>query len=185
MTDLDLNIITQLVNDYGIEEIENIVKLYKGILTYIYNTRFKDSLSEKESAFLYSENDSTITFTNEKTSIFFLNKKIFDLKLLTQNKDILSSKTLLVESSDMKKYFDKSQELFGNNGKKIILNNNIYGYNINNSIDYISRNEFELISLLLKNPKVFCSEENPVIYAEGELGYAYVLGKKNNKYLKY
>ena len=49
----------------------------------------------------------------------------------------------------------------------------------------ISINEYRLIKLLLENAKIYLSKKNSIIYAEGDNGYAYVLGKKDRKQLKF
>lgn len=186
MTEKDINVLTQLINECGIIEVEKVVQLNKEIITYIYNTRFKETINAEQPSFVYNENNNCQMFTNEKTSVFCINEKIVNLNLLVANKDIKLSKSVFVEPIEMQKYFDKSKQLFGNNfqqvrsihADKFILSNNC-------NTETISINEYKIIKLLLKNPKIYASLKNSIIYAEGENGYAYVLGKKDNKQLRF
>ena len=182
MNELDIFITTQLINKNGIFDVKKIIEINEQMLTYIYNTRFKDTPNENKVSFLYNESDKTI-FTNEKTSIFCINKKIVNLNLLVRNKAIYSSNSLSVDPIEIEKYFDESRMLFGKDSTQVTSTHK--DKFILEDETTISLNEYKLIKLLLENAKIYLSKENPVIYAESEHGYAYVLGKKDRKQLRF
>jgi hypothetical protein len=86
----------------------------------------------------------------------------------------------------MEKYFNKSKQLFGNDFTQTIsIHKDKLSLLDNSNLDTISINEYKLIKMLLEEVKIYKSSENPIIYAEGKNGYAYVLGRKDNKQLKF
>ena len=182
MNELDIFLTTQLINKNGIFDIKNFVELNEQLLTYIYNTRFKGPFVKKQSSFLYNQ-DNNIIFTNETTSVFCINKKLVNLNLLVRNKAINSSNSLLVDPREIEKYFDKSRMLFGNDSTQVTSTHK--DKFILDDETTISLNEYKLIKLLLENAKIYLSKENPIIYAESEHGYAYVLGKKDRRQLRF
>lgn len=182
MNELDILLTTQLINKCGIFDVKKFVEINEELLTYIYNTRFIDETRKKQPAFLYNEGNNTV-FTNEKTSVFCINKKLVNLNLLAKNKIISSSETALVEPAEIEKYFNQSKKLFGTDSKIVTsIEKNKF---ILEDETTISINEYKLIKLLLENAKIYMSEKNPIIYAEGDNGYAYILGKKDRKQLKF
>lgn len=186
MTEIDTNIILELINKYGVEELKKIIEMYEYLLTYIYETKTKYEINSKSRFFLYNENNNQV-FTNERTSIFYLNNKIFNLNKLKLNDNITSSQIVSVETDGIQKYFDKSKKIFGNSFSQTTLKNSngsIF-YNSKGVMGTISLTEYKLIKLLLKNPKVYTSCKNSAIYAEGENGFAYVLGNKDGKQFRF
>lgn len=182
MNELDIFLTTQLINKSGIFDVKKFVEINEQMLTYIYNTRFKDTTNENQASFLYNESDKTI-FTNSKTSVFCINKKLVNLNLLVKNKAVSLSDSLSIDPKQMEKYFDKSKKLFGDNFQQVTSTHK-NKFILENETT-ISLNEYKLINLLLENAKIYLSKENPIIYAEGENGYAYVLGKKDRKQLRF
>ena len=104
MNELDIFLTTQLINKYGIFDVKKFIETNEELLTYIYNTRFTDETSKAQYAFLYNEKNNTV-FTNSKTSVFCINKKLVNINLLVKNNIISSSKSLLVEPTEIEKYF--------------------------------------------------------------------------------
>ena len=86
----------------------------------------------------------------------------------------------IAELEELEKHIDTSKAYFGNAYSKVMSTNDTE--NISDK-DIFSINEYRLIRLLIKKPKLFTSCNNSVLYAKGENGYAYVLGKRNNKQL--
>lgn len=180
----DLNELTQLINKYGIFDIKKLVDVNEQLLTYIYNTRFNNTINEKQSSFLYTETNNSYMFTNGKTSVFCINKKLINLSLLTQNIALELSPSLYVSPEEIYPFFGKTKDLFGYQHKECMLENNetfILNGKESNEIERISINEYKLIKLLLENAKTYISLKNTIMYAEGDNGYAYVLGKKDGK----
>jgi len=182
----DLNQLTLLINKYGIQDIKKFIEINDQLLTYIDETRIIDTINGKQSSFLYNEENNKILFTNQKTSVFCINKKIINLDLLLANKEIQKTQKLFVEPSEIQKYFDKSKQYFGSWYEQVTsIHNNEFILTTNDTWETINLNEYKLIKLLLENVKIYRSLKNSLVYAEGENGYAYVLGKKNNAQLRF
>lgn len=87
----------------------------------------------------------------------------------------------IVKPEELKEYFDTSKRYFGRSYSKTKQIND-RGIVTEDGVDF-SVNEYKLIRYLLKNPEFYTSGENSIMYAEGENGYAYVLGYKKGSQL--
>lgn len=170
----ELKLLSNLIHSYGVKEIKRIIDCNEKFLEYlnIYNS------------LLYTENDNYQLFTNQQTSVFCLNKKNIDYDYISSNIDKENIK--IATKEEINKYLTKVNNLFGLKKNDVSLINYagmvIGGFSV---IDKININEAKLIQLLLKNPKMYTSKEKPILYAESEQGYAYVLGSKNGKQFKF
>jgi len=184
MNKLDRDILLELLNKYNKEEIQKELDKYKEILNYINNTEKLFAINCEPRHFLYTEENNTQIFTNQRTSIFSLNEKTLNFEKLKLDSKIKVSQMSIAKPDELQKYFDTSKRYFGHAYSKVIDTDDkeiVCGI----SCDKVSFsvNECKLIRRLLKNPKIYESCENSIIYATGENGFAYVLGKTKNKQL--
>ena len=176
MDELDKKMISDLISKYGIEKVEWLIKVNEQLLNYM-----GDSNRNIKSKLCCETLNSQI-FTNGLTSIFYLNKKQLDFNLLKQ----LTNPPIFVEKNELDKYFVKSNDLFGDAKLSISITAEkslIYFKKLKEDMETISVNEYKLLRLLLKNPEIYASLKNTIIYAESEQGYAYILTKKNREQL--
>lgn len=181
----DKKIISELINKYGIKNVQEMVELNKELLLYM-NNPGETILNRENSPKLYSENGNSQIFTNSQTSVFYLNDKQLDFSLFKS--EHLKTHPLLAEKNELQKYIDTSIKYFSNSKVEISLNqdkNLIYFEDLNGMMRNISLNEYKLIKLLLKNPKIYASAENTIIHAESEKGFAYVLTRGLGKKLTF
>lgn len=178
MTDSDKKIILNLINNYGIKDIDTIVKIYKELIDY-YNVPNKFNCTK-----CYYESDNNQIITNGRSSVIYLNEKIIDF-------DILKSKELkelpkCVEKEEIEEYLKTGEKYFGDARMNVslILDNGgcIFYKVINNETCQISLNEYKLIKLLLENPIMYASIKNSVLYLESEKGHAYILTNNIDNY---
>ena len=180
MTDLDRDILLELLREYNIDELQKELDNYKELSQYISETIKTYTINAKTRQFIYNEENTTQIFTNERTSIFFLNEKTLNFEKLKLDSKILVSQMSIVNPEELQKYLDTSIRYYGNAYSPVKYTND---RGIVSDKDFFSINEYKLIRLLLKNPVLYTSCINPVLYAKGENGYAYVLGKRNNQQL--
>ena len=178
MTDLDRDIVLELLSKCNVEELEKELDIYKELLKYIEETKKTYAINEKPRNFLYNEENNTQIFTNERTSIFCLNEKLLNFEKLKLDPKIPVSQITIAEPEELQKHFDTSKRYYGGAYSKVTAYNN---REIISSEDFFSVNEYKLIRLLLKNPELYISSVRPVLYAKGENGSAYVLGRRNNQ----
>ena len=159
--------LSELIDYYGIEEINRIIESNKEFLSYSNNFNI-----------LCSQDRNTIFLTNCVSSIICLYENILDLELL-KNLNIVVIQHLY-------NYINGIRNLYGKNSSEVKLIN-YSGAIISKvcNIDKVSINDYKLIKLLLNNPEIYVSNNNPIIYAKSEKGYAYILGNKNNNKLKF
>lgn len=175
MNESDKKIISDLINKYGIKEIEWLIATNKELLNYMIKSKEKKS---------YFENSNEQVFTNGYTSVFYLNQKKLDFDLLKK----IDNPPTLVDKKEINKYFEKSEKLFGDWKTPIYLKDDhglVFYKNLKEDLITITLNEYKLLKLLLKNPKIYASLKNTLIYAESEHGHAYILSKKNREQLIY
>lgn len=180
MTDLDRDIFLELIREYNIDELQKELDNYRELSQYIAETKKTYAINEKTRRFIYNEENNTQIFTNERTSIFFLNEKILNFEKLKLDPKIFVSQMSIVKPEELQKHLDTSKRYFGNAYSEVKGTND---RGIISEEDFFSINEYKLIRLLLKNPKLYTSCNNSVLHAKGENGYAYVLGKRNNQQL--
>lgn len=180
MTDLDRDILLELLREYNIDELQKEIDKYRELSQYVAETKNTYTINEKTRHFIYSEQNNTQVFTNERTSIFFLEEKILNFEKLKLDSKIFISKMRIVKPEELQKYIDTAIRYYGNEYSSVKCTND---RGIISNKDFFSINEYKLISLLLKNPKLYTSCNNSVLYAKGENGYAYVLGRRNNQQL--
>lgn len=186
MNELEKNILLDLINEHGINELEKVLNITKEILNYIQEIKTTYTINESSRKLLYIEENEKQIFTNCRTSIFCLNEKIFNFEKLKLNPKILPRKIELSKKENIDKFFDTSKRYFGNSWYSSVSLINDHGftyYKIGEELTTISLNEYKLIRLLLKNPKIYVSCKNSILKAEGENGYAYVLGYKKGSQL--
>lgn len=168
----ELKLLSSLIHSYGVDEINRIIDS---------NVEFLNYLEATEKEILYSENHIFQSFTNCNSSIFCLNEQTIDYELI-------KNKLNTNKNSDKKiqEYIIQSKDWFGKNSVKASLVN-YAGMVIssNSAIDSISVLDAKLINLLLGKPVIYASKHNPILYAESDKGYAYVLGKKHKNELKF
>ena len=180
MTDLDRDIFLELIREYNIDELQKQLDNYRELSQYIAETKKTYAINEKPRRFIYNEENNTQIFTNERTSIFFLEEKILNFEKLKLDSKIFVSQISIVKPEELQKYLDTSIRYYGNAYSPVKYTND---RGIVSDKDFFSINEYKLIRLLLKNPKLYTSYNNSVLHAKGENGYAYVLGKRNNQQL--
>ena len=180
MTDLDRDILLELLKVYNIEDIQKELNKYEELSQYITDTKKIYSINETPRHFMYKEENNTQIFTNERTSIFFLNEKILNFEKLKLDSKIFVSQMSIVKPDELQKYLDTSKIYYGNTYSEVRYKNDS-GIISNKYI--FSINEYKLIRLLLENPTLYISGINPVLYAKGENGYAYILGKSDEQQL--
>lgn len=182
MTEIDRDILLELLNKCSTEELQKELDIYKEIFEYIKETKKSYTINANPRNFLYNEENNTQIFTNQRTSIFCLNDKIFDFDKIKLNQKISSNQIELAKQEEINKYFDTSKRYFGDSwysSVSLVNSNGLTYYKIFEELTTISLNEYKLIKLLLKNPKIYASCKNSILKVEGENGYAYVLGYKN------
>ena len=175
MNESDKRIFTKLINKYGIKELEWLIESNKELLNYMIESKEKK---------IFFENLNEQIFTNGNTSVFYLNQKKLDFDILKQ----VDNPPTLVGKDEINKYFEKSEKLFGNWKSPIYLKNDhglVFYKNLKEELITITLNEYKLLKLLLKSPKIYASLKNTLIYAESEYGHAYILSKKNREQLIY
>lgn len=170
MNETDKKIILNLINTYGIKELDTIIELYKELINY-YNER-----DQFNSTKCYFENNTNQIITNGRSSVIHLNERIIDFEILKSKelKEIPKS----VEKETIEEYIETGKRYLGDAIMKVSLSNDrgfIFYKNIKEETCQISLNEYKLIKLLLKNPIMYSSIRNSVIYFESEKGHAYVL----------
>ena len=166
----ELKLLSNLIHSYGVDEINRIIDS---------NVEFLNYLKQSEKNILYNENNNIQTFTNCSSSVFFLKEKILDYELI---KDKIKEEKV----NNIQNYIEQSKIWFGkNNPKAMLVNYAGMVISCNTAIDTISVLDAKLIELLLGKPNIYASKHNPILYAESEKGYAYVLGKKQKNQLKF
>jgi len=186
MTEVDKDILLELLNQCNIEELQKELDTYKEIFEYIKETQKIYTINANPRNFLYNEENNNQIFTNQRTSIFCLNDKIFNFYKLKLNEKISSNHIELAKQNEISKYFDTSKRYFGDSwysSVSLVNSNGLTYYKIGEELTSISLNEYKLIRLLLKNPKIYASCKNSILKVEGENGYAYVLGDKKGSQL--
>lgn len=116
MNETDKKIILNLINTYGIKELDTIIELYKELINY-YNER-----DQFNSTKCYYENDTNQIITNGRSSVIYLNERIIDFEIL-KNKE-LKELPKCVEKEKIEKYLEKGERYFGN----AKMNINSYDY---------------------------------------------------------
>lgn len=177
MTETDKKIILNLINTYGIKELENIIELYKELINY-YNER-----DQFNSTKCYYENNANQIITNGRSSVIYLNERIIDFEML-KSKD-LKEVPKCVEKETIEEYLEKGKRYFGDARMNVSLTDDrgfIFYKNLKEEACQISLNEYKLIRLLLKNPIMYASIKNSVLYLESEKGHAYALTNNIDNY---
>lgn len=185
MTELDKNMLLDLIHKYGVDELESVININKELLNYISETTSRYTINEQPRFFLYNEANNKQIFTNSRTSIFCLNNKILNFDKLKINLGTSSTQVTVAQPDELQKYFDKSEHYFKGWYSPATLTNDrgLVFHETNGTIETILYNEYKLLRLLLKTPKIFAAEKNSILYAESENGYAYVLGKRKGSQL--
>ena len=181
MNNLNKKNILELIDKYGIEEIEKLIDLKKEILNYIKDTKKIHAINVEPKKIVYNEDNKQI-FTNQRTSIFCLNEKILNFNNLKLSSESFSKQIELVKEDEISKYFEKGKIYLGDSyytDVSLVNSNGFVYYKIFTDLTTISLNEYKLIKLLLKNPKMYAACKSSTLYVEGENGYAYVLGEKS------
>lgn len=177
MNENDKKTMIELVNKYGYKKVLWMLEVNKQFLDYMNN---QDSIiaNRNKNIKLCNETDNGQLFINGRTSVFYLNDKILDFDILKSNE--LEQKYTYADEDEIKKYFNRAQQLFGSAETITTIKE---GYvlpfinKIDGSIETMSLNEYKLIHLLLDEAKIYTSRKHSIIYAESKKGYAYVLTK--------
>ena len=170
----ELKLLSKLIHSCGVKEIERIIDSNSTFLKYLNNFDLT----------LFNENDNKQIITNQQTSVFYLNERVIDYDFVKES--ITDSLLKVTNDQEIYKYFNRANELFGNEKTKISIVN-YSGMVIGScaNIDKINITDAKLMELLLKKPEIYASKENSILYAESEKGYAYILGSKNKKQLRF
>ena len=175
----DMQILMELINKYGLNDLKKQIELNDQLYEYICCSQYKTI--NKNYCFSYNEDNKKQMFTNGRTSVFYLNEKILDFdsfKLSKGNSDI---KLSLVDSNEFSMIFDENAKSFDFYQSPTYLSeeDDLKFSTIYYETSKISLNEYKLLKLLLDNPKIYISRNTPAIYAESEKGHAYVMGRTN------
>ena len=132
----------------------------------------------KESFYYTSDKEQIIT--NNTNSVIYYNGRIFNFENINNYK-ITSRCAELVDKNEMIQIINKIKTMYGKvdssiedvcyQGKKEIL------FSTNNGWFSFPKFECEFTRKLLDNPSFRMSEENPILFAESEKGFAYILSK--------
>ena len=114
MNELDIKTLLDLINKYGIIELEKIININKEILYYILEARKNHCFNEQSKHLIYTELENKQVFTNQRTSIFYLNEKILNFDKIKINPELSSTSITLVNKDKIDKYFSISANYFGN-----------------------------------------------------------------------
>lgn len=168
----ELKLLSELIHNYGVKEINRIINS---------NVEFLNYLRQAENNVLYSEENNIQTFTNCTSSIFCLKEQILDYNLIKES--LNSDKN---NNQRIQNYINQSKIWFGkNNSKATIVNYAGMVISSNTAIDSIAVLDAKLVELLLGDASIYASKHNPILYVESEKGYAYVLGKKHKNKLEF
>lgn len=178
----DLKILSNLIKTYGVVNIENFLEANKLFIEYMNEPEHSYSKIKTVDS-LYAErdlrDDKRQMFTNGETSVFCLNEKTLDFTILDTDGNMYPP-SKLSSVNKIEEYVEQAKTLLGDSiiPVSLILSNGVVLVEGYGGVSAINVNETKLAELLLKSPKMYVSRINPVLYAESDKGYAYILGKK-------
>ena len=168
--------IINLINQYGLDEIYINLDLYKEFIEHMIEINRYDF----QTPTLFCETENGQIFSNGKTSLFYLNTKVFDPSILNCSKLEKRREVILAQPEDFNEYLEKIKQYKGSWYGQEALNVNDHCRTVYTK-DFekqFSKNAYKLLKMLLKNPTIYISDERvPVMFAENEHGKAYIVGK--------
>ena len=175
--------IVNLINQYGLDEVYNYLDLNKEFIEHMIEINKYDF----QTPTLFCETENGQIFSNGKTSLFYLNKKIFDTSILNYIKLEKKREVILAQPEDFNEYLEKIKQYKGSwyGQEALTVNDSCRTVYTKDFEKQFSKNAYKLLKMLLKNPTIYISADRiPVMFAENEHGKAYIVGKnKEGQYV--
>lgn len=183
MGKIDEQVLMSLINQYGLDEVYKILDLNKEFIKHMIEINRYDF----QTPTLFCETENGQIFSNGKTSLFYLNTKVFDPSILNYSKLEKRREVILAQPEDFNEYLEKIKQYKGSWYGQEALNVSDYCRTVYTK-DFekqFSKNAYRLLKMLLKNPTIYISAERvPVMFAENEYGKAYIVGQnKEGQYV--
>ena len=178
----DEQIVMNLINQYGLDEIYETLNLNKEFIDHMIAVNSYDFNTPT----LFCETENGQIFSNGKTTLFYLNKKVFNPTILNYSKLDKRREVIVVKPEYFDQYLEKIKQYKGSwHTQKDVTVNTPFTTVYTNDDEQFSKNAYKLLKMLLKNPKIYISSSHvPVMFAENEHGKAYILGKtKEGQYI--
>lgn len=173
--------LVELINKYGLDELEQMIELNKLFIEHMIS---KESYDFKTPT-LFCETESGQIFSNGKTSLFYLNKKIFDTDILKYSKLERKRKIIIAKPEDFNEFLETMNRYKKGwySSAKTIDFGGPYVDVFTEDGESFSKSAYKLLNILLQNPKTYISVGSiaPVMFAENEHGKAYIIGKKEKE----
>lgn len=166
----------ELINQYGLDEIYRTLELNKEFIEHMIKLNNYDFKTPT----LFCETENGQIFSNGKTSLFYLNKKVIDTNILNYSKLEKRREVIIANPEDFNKYLERIKQYKGSwvSQKCITVNTPCTTVHTKDGEEF-SKNGYILLKKLLQNPKIYISCGNaPVMFAENEHGSAYIIGKR-------
>ena len=166
-----------LINQYGLNEVYRILNLNKEFIEHMIEINNYDFKTPT----LFCETENGQIFSNGKTSLFYLNKKVFDPNILNYSKLEKKRDVVIAQPEDFNQYLEKIKQYKGTwYTQKDVNVNNPFTTVYTKDDEQFSKNAYKLLKMLLQNPTIYISSSHvPVMFAENEYGKAYILGRTN------
>jgi len=176
----DLNEIMSVIKKTGDKSYKDFCETYKKIISYITNTAISDKHEYKNPIYFDTEQYDGQVFGNNNTSLFYVSRKIFNFEKLFSKTRLIVPQAVRVNEQEMKYLFSYAKKMCGQSLKSVVYSESPYKNKKDNvvTIDYFSKEEMQLANILLNNPEFKLSDEKPAIYAESDVGRAYIFGRR-------
>ena len=181
MTENDKIIIQELIKKYGTTKIINFLRqenlkskeIKSLLLEYLYTTNNDPVTGKSVNPCVSIPQEETQYFSNGVTSVFQLNGQFIQNDWLICDRKIVTKPVIY----DRRKIIQNKEKIINMvedncfDINMIELNELVYQHKL------FSITELKLIKKLLENPKIHMSKKGLAVIAEGDKGYAYILGK--------